>query len=151
MTDTRKEATVKETAHKGDTVRVNYTGKLDNGAVFDSSQGREPLEFRLGEGHLIKGFEEAVDGMSIGEKKTVVIPADQAYGHRRDDLVVRVEKSQIPPDIDLEVGTRLQIKQENGSIIVVVADMDDYSVTLDANHPLAGSDLTFDIELLEVD
>ena len=151
MTDTRREATVKETAHKGDMVKVNYTGKLDNGSVFDSSQGREPLEFKLGEGHLIKGFEEAVDGMSKGEKKTVVIPADRAYGPRRDDLIVRVEKSQIPPDIDLEVGTRLQIKQENGSIIVVVADMDDYSVTLDANHPLAGNDLTFDIELLEVD
>ncbi len=146
MTKTQTE----EKAHAGNTVKVRYTGKLDNGAVFDSSKEHEPLEFKLGAGQVISGFENAVHGMSAGEKKTVRIPADEAYGPRRDDMVIRVERSRIPPEIDLSIGTNLRIKQYSGVINVVVTDMDESSVTLDANHPLAGSDLTFDIELVDV-
>ncbi|MCC6346716.1 MAG: FKBP-type peptidyl-prolyl cis-trans isomerase, partial [Nitrospirales bacterium] len=122
-----------------------------DGTVFDSSEGREPLEFTLGEGHLIRGFENAVAGMSVGEKKTVTIPAGEAYGPRRDDLVVHVERSQVPRDIDLEVGMGLQIKQNGGALQVIVAELDENGVTLDANHPLSGQDLTFEIELVEKD
>ncbi|MFO0754458.1 MAG: peptidylprolyl isomerase [Thermodesulfovibrionales bacterium] len=140
-----------EKAHDGDRVKVHYTGRLSDGTVFDSSEGCEPLAFTLGEGHLIQGFESAVAGMSVGEKKTVIIPAGEAYGPRRDDLVVRVERSQVPRDIDLEVGMGLQIKQNGGAIQVVVTEMDENGVTLDANHPLSGQDLTFDIQLVEKD
>lgn len=138
-------------ANEGDRVKVHYTGKLSDGTVFDSSEGREPLEFTLGEGHLIRGFENAVAGMSVGEKKTVTIPAGEAYGPRRDDLVVHVERSQVPRDIDLEVGMGLQIKQNGGALQVIVAELDENGVTLDANHPLSGQDLTFEIELVEKD
>ncbi|MBZ0157365.1 MAG: peptidylprolyl isomerase [Alphaproteobacteria bacterium] len=134
----------------GNRVKVHYTGKLSDGTVFDSSEGREPLEFTLGEGHLIQGFENAVAGMSAGEKKTVTIPAEQAYGPRRDDLVVRIDRSQVPGDIELEVGMGLQIKQNGGAIQVVVTELDEKNVTLDANHPLSGQDLTFEIELVEI-
>ncbi len=139
-----------EKAGTGSTVKVHYTGKLNDGTVFDSSGDREPLEFKLGEGHLIRGFENAVEGMSVGEKKTINIPADEAYGPHRSDLVVRIERSQIPPDIAPSIGMNLQIRQPNGVINVVITDMDESSITLDANHPLAGKDLTFDIELVEV-
>ena len=139
-----------EKASTGNTVKVHYTGRLTDGTVFDSSKDREPLEFKLGEGHLIRGFESAVEGMSVGEQKTINIPADEAYGIHRDDLVVRIERSQVPPDINPSIGTNLQIKQPNGVINVVISDMDESSITLDANHPLAGKDLTFDIELVEV-
>lgn len=134
----------------GSTVKVHYTGKLSDGTVFDTSVNRDPLEFRIGDGHIIRGFENAVEGMSVGEKKTINIRADEAYGPHRNDLVVRIERSLIPSDITPAIGMTLQIKQPNGVINVVIAGMDESSITLDANHPLAGKDLTFDIELVEV-
>ena len=139
-------ATIKE----GDTVKVHYTGKVSDGSVFDSSKEREPLEFTIGEGKLIPGFEKAVVGMDVGDSNTVTIPSDEAYGEKRDDMVVDVEKNQIPEDIKPEVGQQLQIQQKDGNPIpVVVTDVTDDSVKLDANHPLAGEDLTFEIEVIE--
>lgn len=140
-------ATIKE----GDTVKVHYTGKISDGTVFDSSREREPLEFTIGEGKLIPGFEKAVVGMSVGDSNTVTIPFDEAYGEKRDDMIVDVEKKQIPDDIKPEVGQQLQIQQKDGGAIpVVITDVTDESVKLDANHPLAGQDLTFEIEVVEV-
>jgi peptidylprolyl isomerase len=138
-------------AKDGDNVKVHYTGKLDDGTVFDSSVEREPLEFSLGSGNVIPGFEEAIVGMAPGESKTTQIPPDQAYGPTREELVITVEKEQIPTDLSVEVGQQLQISQNNGQVIpVVVTDVSDSKVTLDANHPLAGQQLTFEIELVEV-
>lgn len=138
-------------AKKGDQVKVHYTGTLKDGTVFDSSREREPLEFTLGEGKLIPGFENAVEGMNPGETRTQNIPSDEAYGPRLDELVLQVPKEQIPQDINPEVGQQLQIRQDDGRTAVVkVTDIGDDTVTLDANHPLAGKDLTFEIELLEV-
>ncbi len=138
-------------AKAGDNVKVHYTGKLDDGTVFDSSAEREPLEFSLGSGNVIPGFEEAIVGMAPGESKTATIPPEQAYGPRRDELAIAVEKEQIPTDLAVEVGQQLQISQNNGQVIpVIVTDVSDSQVTLDANHPLAGQQLTFDIELVEV-
>lgn len=138
-------------AKQGDTVKVHYTGKLNDGTVFDSSADRDPLEFTVGQGQLIPGFEQAVIGMAPGETKTEKIPADQAYGSRREDMVVQVERQQIPENIPLEVGQRLQIQQAPGRIIpVVVTEVSDSKVTLDANPPLAGQDLIFDIELVDI-
>ncbi|AFY53575.1 FKBP-type peptidyl-prolyl cis-trans isomerase [Rivularia sp. PCC 7116] len=138
-------------AKAGDNVKVHYTGKLDDGTVFDSSAEREPLQFSLGSGNVIPGFEEAIVGMAPGESKTATIPADQAYGPQREELVITVEKEQIPTDLSVEVGQQLQISQNNGQVIpVIVTDVSDSKVTLDANHPLAGQQLTFDIELVEV-
>jgi len=138
-------------AKVGDNVKVHYTGKLDDGTVFDSSVEREPLQFSLGSGNVIPGFEEAIVGMTPGESKTTTIPAEQAYGAQRDELVITVDKEQIPSDLSVEVGQQLQISQNNGQVIpVVVTDITDSQVTLDANHPLAGEQLTFDIKLVEV-
>ncbi|MEM6752476.1 MAG: peptidylprolyl isomerase [Cyanobacteria bacterium P01_C01_bin.38] len=138
-------------AKAGDNVKVHYTGKLDDGTVFDSSVEREPLEFSLGSGNVIPGFEEAIVGMAPGESKTTQIPPEQAYGPTREELVITVEKEQIPTDLSVEVGQQLQISQNNGQVIpVIVTDVSDSKVTLDANHPLAGQQLTFDIELVEV-
>ncbi len=137
---------------EGDTVKVHYTGKLtEDGTVFDSSREREPLEFTLGEGKLIPGFEDAVVGMEEGDSTTVDLSSEDAYGERREDLELEVAKSDLPDNIDPEVGMQLQMQQqENGQAIPVqiTAVEDDY-VELDANHPLAGKDLTFDIELIE--
>lgn len=134
-----------------DTVRVHYTGKTDDGIVFDSSREREPLEFTMGQGQLIPGFEKAVEGMKIGDSTTVRIPADEAYGEKRDDMVVDISRQQIPPDISPEIGMVLQMQQPNGMPLnVTVTNVSDDSVTLDANHPLAGQALTFDIELIEI-
>jgi len=139
------------TAKTGDVVRVHYTGKLADGTVFDTSAGSEPLEFTLGEGKVIPGFEEAVTGMQVGESKTVTIPADEAYGQRRDDMVFKVERDDLPADIDPEVGMQLQMNQGDGSIaIVTITEVSETTITLDANHPLAGQDLIFDIELVEI-
>lgn len=141
-----------ENAQAGNTVRVHYTGKLDDGTVFDSSEGREPLEFTLGSGQVINGFDEAVSGMSVGETRSARIAADDAYGQRRDDLLLEVDRQQIPEGIDLEVGTQLQLQQGDGQTVpVTVADLGNESVTLDANHPLAGQDLIFELELVEVE
>ena len=139
------------TATQGDTVQVHYTGRLDDGTVFDTSREREPLSFVVGGGQVIPGFDEAVAGMEAGETKEVRIPAERAYGERREDLVLQVDREQIPDGIDVEVGGQLALQQPSGqSVPVVVTDVNDESVTLDANHPLAGRTLTFDLELVEV-
>lgn len=138
-------------AKAGDTVRVHYTGTLEDGSVFDSSQGREPLEFTLGEGQVIPGFEEAVLGMEPGESKRVTIPSTEAYGPRREELMLEVGKEEFPPDVRPEVGQRLQMVQGEQAMVVLVREVGDRSVTLDANHPLAGEDLTFELELVRID
>jgi peptidylprolyl isomerase len=139
-------------AKNGDTVQVNYTGKLADGTVFDSSVGREPLEFTLGAGQMIPGFEKAVLGMKVGEKKTVTIPADEAYGPRRDDLVVKVPREKLPSGKTPEVGQQLEVRLPNGNTIIATITnvSDNNTVTIDANHPLAGKDLTFEIELVKI-
>lgn len=138
-------------AKQGDTVNVHYTGKLNDGTVFDSSEGRDPLQFVIGEGHVIPGFEEAVTDMNPGDSKTVTIPANQAYGPRRDEMVLVLDKSQFPPEIDPEVGEQLEMRQPDGqSFIVTVTNVSSSDVTLDANHPLAGKDLIFDIQLVNI-
>ncbi|MBD1805979.1 MAG: FKBP-type peptidyl-prolyl cis-trans isomerase [Symplocastrum torsivum CPER-KK1] len=138
-------------AKPGDIVKIHYTGKLDDGTVFDSSVNREPLEFTLSGGQVIPGFDEAVLGMSPGESKTQKIPMDQAYGPHRDEMVLEISRQQIPPELEPEVGQQLQVQQENGQTIpVFVTEVTESKVTLDANHPLAGEDLTFDIQLVEI-
>lgn len=138
-------------ARSGDTVRVHYTGKLSDGTVFDSSAGRDPLEFVLGENHVIAGFDRAVTGMKTGEEVTVTIPVADAYGDRRDNLVIQVNKSQFPSEISPEIGMSLRMQQPDGSSVrVQITDLDEENVTLDANHPLAGEELTFEIELVEI-
>jgi peptidylprolyl isomerase len=138
-------------AKHGDTVKVHYTGKLDDGTVFDSSADRPPLEFTIGEGMIIPGFEQAVLGMSPGDSKTELIPTDQAYGPYVEDMVVVIDREQMPAEIEPEIGQQLQIQQPSGQIIpVVITDISAAAVTLDANHPLAGEDLTFDIQLVEI-
>lgn len=140
-----------QAAQAGDKVKVHYTGKLEDGTVFDSSEGRDPLEFAIGTGQLIPGFEQAVVGMAPGESKTATIPADQAYGSYYPEMVVVVDRQQIPTDIPVAVGQQLQIQQQGGEIIpVIVTDISDSQVTLDANHPLAGEDLTFEIRLMDI-
>jgi peptidylprolyl isomerase len=137
-------------AQRGDTVRVHYTGKLENGEQFDSSRGMDPLTFTLGEGAVIQGFDAAVDGMAVGESKQVTIPAAEAYGDRREELTLRIPRTELPADLELEVGSQLRMEQGGDSLVVTVRDMDEGSVMLDANHPLAGEALTFDLELVEI-
>ncbi|TVS17046.1 MAG: peptidylprolyl isomerase [Gammaproteobacteria bacterium] len=138
-------------AKQGDTVKVHYSGHLDDGTQFDSSRDRDPLEFEVGSGQVIPGFESAVVGMTVGDACTTTIAAAEAYGPRRDELVVDVDRTQLPGDLDLEVGQALQVKDQNDQPFVVhVAAVEDDSVKLDANHPLAGRDLTFEIELVEI-
>jgi FKBP-type peptidyl-prolyl cis-trans isomerase 2 len=135
----------------GDMVAVHYTGKLADGSVFDSSRNREPLKFVLGERHVIPGFEKAVLGMTTGETKTANIPADDAYGQHQPEMVVQFDREKIPPEIDVQVGQELQVQTTSGQALPArVVDTSEANVTLDANHPLAGQDLTFDIELVEV-
>lgn len=140
-------------AKAGDTVKVHYTGKLRDGTQFDSSEGREPLEFTIDEGKIIPGFEQAVIGMSPGEHKTVVIPEAQAYGPRREEAVQEAPKSALPPELEpqLQEGMQLQANNPQGQpMILTVTRVGDESITLDANHPLAGQDLVFDLELVEI-
>lgn len=139
-------------AQLGDRIKVHYTGRLDDGTVFDSSIITDPLEFTIGEREVVPGFEEAVIGMSPGESKNVKIPVDKAYGPRREDMTIVVDRDKFPPDIEPEVGQQLEIRQrEDGQTFpVTVTDVSESSVTLDANHHLAGKDLTFDIQLLEI-
>ena len=138
-------------ANDGDTVRVHYTGTLEDGTIFDSSRERDPLEFTLGEGQLIPGFEEAVKGMQVGQVKTAAIPVEEAYGPHRDELVMVVERDQLPEGMEPGIGERLQMQQAEGrAAVVVVTDVSETSITIDANHPLAGKDLTFEIELVEI-
>lgn len=138
-------------AKQGDTVQVHYTGTLNDGSVFDTSQDRDPLEFTVGAQQVIPGFEEAVEGMNTGETKKITIPSDQAYGERRDDLLLKVDQSQFPSDVTPQVGMQFELRQQNGqSVPVQVSKVEDDGVTLDANHPLAGQDLTFEITLVNV-
>ena len=138
-------------AENGDTVQVGYTGKLADGTVFDSSLEGEPLEFTLGAGEVIPGFEKAVLGMKVGEKKTVTIPVNEAYGPPRDELIVEVPRDELSSSITPQVGMRLQQVGTDGSVIIaVITKVSDATVTLDANHPLAGKDLTFEIELVSI-
>lgn len=137
-------------AKNGDTLRVHYTGTLDDGTEFDSSREREPLEFTLGEGSLIPGFEKAVTGKEAGETVKVTIPAEDAYGEHLEELVIEVERGQVPAHITPEVGLMLQLTTEDGEMDVLITEVNDEIITLDANHPLAGENLTFEIEILEV-
>ena len=135
----------------GSTVKVHYTGTLNDGTVFDSSKERSPLEFTLGSGKVIAGFEAAVKEMEVGQCKTVTIPADKAYGQHRDELVMVIEKAQLPEDLAPEVGQQLQMQQPNGrTAIVVVTEVSDTTITIDANHRLAGKTLIFEIEVVEI-
>ncbi len=138
-------------AKNGDTVQVHYTGKLADGTVFDSSVERDPLEFTLGAGQMIPGFEKAVLGMKVGGKKTVTIPADEAYGPHRDELMLEVPREKLPSGLTPQVGQQLQMTRPDGGMIVVtITKVSDTTVTIDANHPLAGKDLTFEIELVKI-
>ena len=138
-------------ASDGDTVRVHYTGTLEDGTTFDTSVEREPLEFTLGTDRMIPGFEKAVSGLKVGESKTVTIPAEEAYGPYRDDLVIVVEREELPADLEPEVGQQLQMYQTDGStVVVIVTEVSETTITIDANHPLAGKDLTFEIKLVEI-
>jgi len=139
-------------AKEGDTVSVHYTGKLDDDTVFDSSRDREPLSFAIGEGKVIPGFEKEIVGMTPGDTKTITIDSENAYGPYRDDQVIEVERERLPDEIEPEVGHQLQVQQADGSTaVVVIKDVTDEMVVLDANHPLAGKDLTFDLELVKVE
>ena len=138
-------------AKQGDTVKIHYTGRLHDGSVFDSSSGREPLQFTIGSGQVIPGFEDAVTGMNTGENKTVEIPCKKAYGERNPSMVMEVNRRYVPPDINPEVGLRLQMGSPSGELVnVEVIEVNEENITLDANPPLAGEDLTFDIELVEI-
>ncbi|MCX2680109.1 peptidylprolyl isomerase [Galbibacter sp. EGI 63066] len=136
---------------ENDTVKVHYTGKLQDGQVFDSSLEREPLEFTLGQGQLIPGFEKGIIDMSVNEKKTIDIPSTEAYGDVKQELFQEVPKSELPENIDPEVGMGLVSRTPDGrEIQLVVADVKDEAIVVDANHPLAGKDLTFEVEVLEI-
>lgn len=138
-------------AKDGDTVKVHYTGTLENGEIFDTSKEKEPLEFTLGQGQLIPGFEKAVIGLNVGDTTTINIPSAEAYGEVRDDLVINVPKDQLPGDVEPQVGMQLQVNQPDGQPIPVrVTDITETELQLDANHPLAGKDLVFEIELVNV-
>ena len=138
-------------AKSGDTVRIHYTGTLDDGTQFDSSAGRDPLEFALGAGQVIPGFDNAVDGMAVGDSKTVTIPAHEAYGERHEQLVQEVSRAALPDEIEPAVGMQLQSQSPEGQVMMlVVTDVGEESITVDANHPLAGQALTFAIELVEI-
>ena len=138
-------------AKKGDKVKVHYHGKLTSGETFDSSSGREPLEFEVGSGSVIKGFDEGVTGMEVGQKKTINIPVDDAYGPRSEDMLIEFPKDRFPSGAEIEEGMQLMMGNGSGqNIPVVVVGIKEDSVILDANHPLAGEDLIFDIELIEI-
>jgi peptidylprolyl isomerase len=139
-------------AQHGNKVKVHYTGKLDDGSVFDSSEGREPLEFTVGEGQVIPGFEEGIVGMEPGDAKTLNVPPEQAYGPHRPEGVFEIDRAEIPPTIPLQEGMRLQANQQGGRTVeLTVVEFDDSKVKLDSNHPLAGRELTFEIQLVDVE
>ncbi|MEM9856143.1 MAG: peptidylprolyl isomerase [Bacteroidota bacterium] len=136
---------------KGDKIKVHYTGKLYNGEVFDSSVGRTPLEFEVGGGMMIAGFDAAVYGMKVGDKKVAEIPAKDAYGVVNKDMITEIPRANMPTDLEPEVGQQLSMQQPNGqSLPVIVTAVSEDGVTIDANHQLAGKDLTFEIELVEI-
>jgi peptidylprolyl isomerase len=139
-------------AKAGDTVRINYTGTLNSGDQFDSSEGRDPLEFVVGSGQIIRGLDVAIPGMAVGDKKTVQVPCADAYGDRNPDARQAIPRSELPDDIPLEVGIQLQMQTPEGQVIpVTVAEVTETEITLDANHSLAGEDLTFAIEIMGID
>ena len=138
-------------AKSGDKVRIHYTGKLDDGTMFDSSEGKDPLEFDLGGGGVIPGFDTAVDGMTVGEKKSVKIESGEAYGPRHEELIQDVPKSDLPDDMELSVGLQLQAQNPEGQVMrFTITEVTDDTITVDGNHPLAGQTLNFDIELVEI-
>lgn len=138
-------------AKTGDTVRVHYTGKLKDGDVFDSSRQRGPLEVTLGAGQVISGFEQALEGMSPGESKCVDVPAAEGYGERQEEKILDFQRSVLPDDIDPKIGQSLQLQTQDGRAVpAVVTRVSESTVTVDANHPLAGSHLVFDLELVEI-
>jgi FKBP-type peptidyl-prolyl cis-trans isomerase 2 len=137
-------------AKNGDLVKVNYEGKLVDGSVFGSSLEGEPLEFKIGDNNLIAAFEEAVIGMDLNESKTIEVPSKDAFGDYRDDLVLNVDRSQLPPDLEPKVGERVELMRDEVTFTARITDVADDSITLDINHPLAGKDLIFDIELVEI-
>ena len=138
-------------AQSGDTVSVHYTGTLENGSVFDSSQGQDPIEFTIGKRQVIEGFEDAIIGMAPGEKKRESIAADKAYGDHEEALVFQVPRSAMQSGIDIEVGDMVRVTLPDGQTAPMqVVETDDASLTLDANHPLAGQILTFDLELVAI-
>ena len=138
-------------AQDGNTVKVHYTGKLADGTVFDSSADREPLEVKLGTGSVIPGFEKGLVGMKVGEKKTIDVPVSEGYGERSEDLLVEINKTDFPEGTDPQVGQRWSITMKDGNVAnVVVASVMEEKVVLDANHPLAGKPLTFDVEMVEI-
>lgn len=135
----------------GDTVKVHYTGTLESGEVFDSSEGRDPLQFTMGSGQLIPGFEKAVMGLKVGDSTETNIPSAEAYGEHNPQMEVKVEKSQLPPDMEPEIGMQLQLNQESGQPVPCqITNIKGEEITIDANHPLAGKDLTFNIEIVEI-
>ena len=138
-------------AKKGDTVKIEYTGKLDDGTVFDSSEGREPISFELGAGNVIPGFDTAVDGMELGEEKTVNIKPEDAYGEWQQENIIEVPKSSMDADFKPEVGQHVYLKRNDGATLAVtVTKIEEETLTLDANHPLAGQALNFDLKLVEI-
>ena len=138
-------------AKQGDTVKIHYKGTLDDGTEFDSSEGREPLEFELGSGMVIPGFDNAVDGMTVGDSKNVRIESGDAYGERHEQLIQEVPKTALPPEMEPEVGMALPSQAPDGQVMnLVVTAVSETTITVDANHPLAGQALTFDIELVSI-
>jgi len=140
-----------EQAKSGDKVKVHYTGKLTNGKVFDSSVNRDPIIFTIGQEQMIPDFEQALIGMSPGESKRITISSDSAFGPYREDLVAEINPGNFNPDLELKVGQRIEASQPNGQkVVVTITAVTDSSITVDANHPLAGQDLTFNLELVEI-
>ncbi|WP_319824511.1 peptidylprolyl isomerase [Thalassovita sp.] len=135
----------------GDKVQIHYTGTLDDGSTFDSSAGRDPLAFTVGSGQIIPGLDKEIPGMTVGDKKTVVIPPAEAYGESQPEAVQAIPRSNVPPEIPLELGLQLQMQSPSGQVVpVTVVSLTEEEVTLDANHPLAGKVLTFAIELVAI-
>lgn len=138
-------------AKQGDGVQVHYTGKLVSGEIFDSSEGREPFAFTIGGGEVIAGFEQAVQGMQVGESKAVIIPITEAYGERRAELLQTVPRELVQLGVEPEVGMQIEMHQQDGAVVpLLVSHIDEASITVDANHPLAGAELHFTIELIEI-
>ena len=138
-------------AKDGDKVKVHFTGKLENGKIFDSSKDSKPLEFTIGAGEMMPGFEKGIMGMTTGDTRTFTVLPEEAYGFRREELVATVEKSHFPPDITPTIGQPLQITMPDGEVLdLVISSIDGDMVTIDANHPLAGESLLFEVELVEI-